>query len=133
MKVFRGTRDAMGIAHVHLAEPDRPDRLIEPRTDLFNHCSNGLDWGYSGPAPAQCALAILADALTDELRAVRVHAGFCFHVIAALPRHLPWELGADQVTAIVEDIEHNVERPILAATVPRDMPLAKSKGHTGEP
>jgi hypothetical protein len=107
MKVYRGTRDAGGVGHVYIAEADKPDRLLDPRTDLFKHCLTGLDWGYSGPGPAQCALAMLADALDDELRAVRVHAGFRFQAITALPRHLPWELTADEVRAIVEDIEHN--------------------------
>jgi hypothetical protein len=107
MKVYRGTRDVSGVGHVYVAEADKPDRLLDPRTDLFKHCLSELDWGYSGPGPAQCALAILADALDDELRAVRVHAGFCFHAITALPRHLPWELTVAQVRAIVEDIECN--------------------------
>ena len=107
MKVYKGTRDADGTAHVQVAEPDKPDRPLAPRTDLFKHCATGLDWGYLGNGPAQCALAVLADALGDDLRAVRVHRGFHFYIITALPRHLAWQLTAAEVIAIVEEIEQN--------------------------
>jgi hypothetical protein len=92
---------------VLVAEPDKPDRLLPPRTDLFKRCATGLDWGYAGNGPAQCALALLADALRDDLRAVRVHWGFHFYVIAALPRHLQWQLTQEQVVASVQKIEEN--------------------------
>jgi hypothetical protein len=105
MKVYMGIRGADGIARVQVAEPDKPGRLLAPRTDLFKHCATGLDWGYSGSGPKQCALAVLADALGDDVRAIRVHGGFHFYVIAALPRHLPWNLMEGQVIAIVEEIE----------------------------
>src|ERR1700674_4182466 len=107
MKVYKGIRGADGTAHVQVAEPNKPDRLLAPRTDLFKRYATGLDWGYSGNGPVQCALAILADALGDDLRAVRVHRGFHFYIIAALPRHLPWQLTAAEVIAIVEEIEQN--------------------------
>jgi len=105
MKVYTGIRNATGIAHVEVEEPNKPNRLLAPRTDLFKHCTTGLDWGYSGSAPKQCAVAILADALGDDLRAVLVHGGFHFYVVAALPRHLPWHLTEKQVIEIVEEIE----------------------------
>jgi hypothetical protein len=107
MKVYKGIRGADGTAHVLVTEPDRPDRLLAPRADLFERSAAGLDWGYSGNGPAQCALALLADALGDDVRAVRVHRGFHFHVVAALPRHLPWQFTAAQVVAIVEEIEQS--------------------------
>jgi uncharacterized protein DUF6166 len=107
MKVYKGTRNADGTAYVLVAEPAKPDRPLAPRTDLFKQCATGLDWGYSGTGPAQCALAVLADALGDDLRAVRVHRRFNFYVITALPRHLPWQLTAAEVIAMVEEIEQN--------------------------
>ena len=108
LKIYKGIRGADGAAHVYVSEAGRPDQLLAPRTDLFVRSSAGLDWGYSGNGPAQCALAILADALGDDLRAVRVHSGFHLRVIAALPRHLSWQLTQAQVTAAVDDIERNV-------------------------
>jgi hypothetical protein len=105
MKVYMGIRGADGIARVQVEEPDKPARVLAPRTDLFKHCATGLDWGYAGSGPKQCALAMLADALGDDVRAIRVHGGFHFYVIAALPRHLPWHLMEGQVLAMVEEIE----------------------------
>ena len=107
LKIYKGIRGTDGAAHVYISESGRPDQLLAPRTDLFMRSSAGLDWGYSGSGPAQCALAILADALGDDLRAVRVHSGFHLRVIAALPRHLSWQLKQAQVTAAVEDIERD--------------------------
>ena len=106
-KVYKGIRGADGVAHVYVSEAGRPDRLLAPRTDLFMLFSTGLDWGYYGNGPAQCALAILADALGDDLRAVRVHNGFHASMIANLPRHLAWQLTQEQVIEIVKDIESN--------------------------
>jgi hypothetical protein len=108
MKVYTGIRGADGIARVQVEEPGKPGRALPPRTDLFKHCDTGLDWGYSGSGPKQCALAMLADALGDDLRAVCVHGGFHFYVIAALPRHLPWHLTDAEVRALVAEIEENV-------------------------
>jgi hypothetical protein len=108
LKIYKGVRGADGVGHVYVTEAGRPDQLLAPRTDLFMRSSAGLDWGYSGSGPAQCALAILADALGDDLRAVRVHTGFHLRVVAVLPRHLSWQVTQAQVTAAVEDIERNV-------------------------
>ena len=54
--------------------------------------------------PKKCGFA---PAATDDLRSVRVHSGFHFKTIAALPRHLSWQLTQAQVLAMVEDIEQN--------------------------
>jgi hypothetical protein len=109
MKVYKGIRGPDGTAQVVIAEPGKPDRLLAARTDLFKRCTTGLDWGYSGNGPAQCALAVLADALRDDLRAIRVHRGFHFYVIAALPRHLQWQLTEAEVASAVEAIEEQVD------------------------
>ena len=58
---------------------------INPRLDLFNHSPAGLDWGYGGSGPAQTALAILADFLEDDAKAVRLHQTFKFALIGGLP------------------------------------------------
>ena len=52
------------------------------RLDLFNHSPIGFSWGYGGSGPAQLALALLADALGDDDRAIRLHQGFKFRVVA---------------------------------------------------
>jgi hypothetical protein len=107
MRVYKGIRGADGTARIIVAEPDKPDRLLPSRTDLFRRCATGLDWGYAGNGPAQCALAVLADALRDDQRAVRVHWEFHCYVIATLPRHLQWQLTQEQVITAAHEIEEN--------------------------
>ena len=103
MKVYKGIRGTDGVAYVFAAQPNTPDRAL-----AYKRFTTGLDWGYSGSGPAQCALALLTDALGDDLRANLVHQGFHHLVIARLPRHLPWQLTQAQVVAMVEEIEQTV-------------------------
>jgi hypothetical protein len=117
MRVYKGIRGADGTARIIVAEPDKPDRLLPPRTDLLRRCATGLDWGYAGNGPAQCALALLADALCDDPRAIRVHRDFHCSVIATLPRHLQWQLTQEQVVAAVHEIEDNAVLPRTAFRV----------------
>lgn len=83
----------------HLRHP------LPPRHDLANHSPTGLSWGYSGSGPTQCALAILADALGDDARAVRLYQRFKEREIATRNREQPFEMTIDQVMAAVAAIE----------------------------
>jgi Family of unknown function (DUF6166) len=58
---------------------------INPRYDLVNHSPTGFCWGYGGSGPAQLALAILADYLKDDQRALSLYMEFKFMVITRLP------------------------------------------------
>ena len=120
MRVYKGIRGADGTARIIVAEPDKPDRLLPPRTDLHRRCATGLDWGYTGNGPAQCALALLADALRDDPRAMRVHGEFHCCVIAALPRHLQWQLTQEQVAAREIEDKTVAGDPHSALGVPSD-------------
>ena len=51
-------------------------RPLDLRLDLFNHSPTGFEWGYGGSGPAQLALAILAERLSDDAMAVRLHQAF---------------------------------------------------------
>jgi hypothetical protein len=75
------------------------------RLDLFNHSPTGFSWGYGGSGPAQLALALLADALADDDRAVRLHQEFKFKVVACWPEGERWWITAEQITAVVNLIE----------------------------
>jgi hypothetical protein len=75
------------------------------RLDLFNHSPTGFSWGYGGSGPAQLALALLADALADDDRAVRLHQDFKFRVVACWPEGERWWITADQIVAVVKVIE----------------------------
>jgi hypothetical protein len=75
------------------------------RLDLFNHSPSGFSWGYGGSGPAQLALALLADALADDDRAIRLHQDFKFKVVAAWPEGERWWITAERIAAVVKVIE----------------------------
>lgn len=78
---------------------------LDPRFDLRNHSPSGLEWGYAGSGPAQLALAILADHLKDDAKALELHQSFKFAVITKLPRP-GWTLTSDQVTEAVGSLSN---------------------------
>jgi hypothetical protein len=75
------------------------------RLDLFNHSPTGFGWGYGGSGPAQLALALLADSLGDNDRAIRLHQCFKFKVVACWPEGERWWITAEQIAAVVKVIE----------------------------
>jgi Family of unknown function (DUF6166) len=55
---------------------------LDTRFDLRRHSSNGFSWGEGSAESAhQLALALLADALRNDARAVSVHQDFSRRVI----------------------------------------------------
>src|ERR1700738_2909820 len=74
------------------------------RLDLFNPSPTGFSSGYGGSGPAQLALALLADALADDDRAVRLHQEFKFKVVAAWPETERWWITTEQITAAEQQI-----------------------------
>jgi Family of unknown function (DUF6166) len=75
------------------------------RLDLFNHSPTGFSWGYGGSGPAQLGLALLADALADDDRAVQLHQEFKFKVVACWPEGERWWITTEQIAAVVNLIE----------------------------
>lgn len=64
---FQGQRmPEQRVPRVRVLDGSRTYRL-DPRLDLRNHSPTGVAWGYAGSGPAQLALALLADAVGDEL------------------------------------------------------------------
>jgi hypothetical protein len=57
---------------------------LPARMDL--HCFNrtGFEWTYDGPGPQQLALALLADHLGDDAKALALSDGFMRHLVAYL-------------------------------------------------
>jgi hypothetical protein len=55
------------------------------RLEVCNHSPTGFEWGYAGSGPAQTALALLADTLGDNERALAYHQAYKHEVIATLP------------------------------------------------
>ena len=106
---YFGYRLDNGDAVVRRQRPGR-DTKLPLRLDIDNHSPTGFEWGYGGSGPAQLALAILADALDNDLRALRLHQRFKWKVICGLKRDEPWQLSLNAVLATVAMIELEAEQ-----------------------
>ncbi len=62
--------------------------------------------GYRGSGPAQLALALVADVLGDDERALRAYQEFKFRFVSRLPHGKSWEpLAADELLLDLAEIE----------------------------
>jgi len=72
---------------------------LNPRTDLRKESATTFDWGYEGRgAPAQLALAILADHLQDDRKARHHFEHFLRSVVRSLPSW-EWVLTGPEIDA----------------------------------
>jgi hypothetical protein len=78
MKTYEGERTLRGVAVTVDGVP------LPPRMDLQRFNKTGFEWTYSGPGPRQLALALLADHLGDDARALALSEAFMRHVVAYL-------------------------------------------------
>lgn len=81
-KRYLGARTERGA--IVLVHQGRRVYELSPRFDLRNHSPTGFEWGYQGSGPAQLSLAILADALGDDARAIRHYQSFKRCIVAPL-------------------------------------------------
>lgn len=103
---YEGRIGADGIRWVvRLHEGGGGSRLHPRNAALRNHSPAGLSWGYGGSGPAQCALALLADALADDARALRLYQAFKWRVVARLDQDGGWTLTTEEVRAAAAAIE----------------------------
>ena len=96
MKTYRGGRSLDG------AQVTVDGRPLDPRYDLKLLSSTGFEWTYEGAGPAQLALALLADHLGDDRRAVQLYDAFMRTVIADLDNS--WELTSADIDAAVAEL-----------------------------
>lgn len=109
MKRYLGERTPEGV-RVTVIDSDHLDGSPLPmRLDLHNHSPTGFEYGYSGSGPAQLALALLADALGDDQKAVRLYQDFKFKVIARLTGDR-WELSQEVIRETVDRLESDRRR-----------------------
>ena len=78
-------------------------RPLNARLDLYNHSPTGFEWGYCGSGPAQLALAILADHLSDDGEALNLYQRFKWAVVAGLPAQ-GWTLSSDEINQALQRI-----------------------------
>ena len=108
MKTYEGRRQGYAVI---VTVDGRP---LNPRLDLYNHSPTGFEWGYCGSGPAQLALAILADHLSNNREALDVYQRFKWAVIAELPRKQGWTLTSLVINQILRNIR-NYEAEGVAA------------------
>jgi hypothetical protein len=70
---------------------------LDPRFDLKRLSPTGFEWTYEGNGPAQLALALLADHLGDDARALQLYQPFMRAVVAELDNS--WELSSAEIDA----------------------------------
>lgn len=87
---------------------------LDPRYDLKNHSPDGFNWGYLGSGPSQLALALLADALADDQRALRLYLEFKFRVVARWPQGGRWTMSADAIRQYADTIEEEDKKYNIA-------------------
>lgn len=75
---------------------------LEPRRDLKALSDSGFEWTYEGDAPAQLALALLADHL-DDARALALYEAFMGDVVANFEND--WEMTGADIDAAIAAIE----------------------------
>ena len=96
MKIYAGDRTIDGIVVTVDGEP------LDERTELHRFSENGFEWTYEGRASRQLALAILADHLGDDARAVELAEVFMRDVVAYFDN--TWEMTSADVDAAIEAI-----------------------------
>lgn len=94
MSTYEGRRTPLGNIVTVDGDP------LDLRLDLQNHSPTGFEWGYGGSGSAQLALAILADHLKDDQRALDLYQRFKWTVVAEL-RHQGWTLTTQQIDQII--------------------------------
>jgi len=96
MKTYRGDRTIDGIQVTVDGAP------LDPRFDLKTLCAEGFEWSYEGAAPAQLALALIADHTGDGAAALRHHDAFMRAVVANFNNE--WELTSADMDVALNDI-----------------------------
>ena len=96
MKVYEGGRSLDG------AVVTVDGRKLDPRLDLKKLSPAGFEWTYEGAGPAQLALAILADHLGDDQKALRLHEPFMRRVVADLDNS--WRMTSADIDAALAEI-----------------------------
>lgn len=96
MKTYCGGRSLAGAVVTVDGTP------LDPRYDLRRLSAIGFEWTYEGAGPAQLALALLADHLGDDNRALALYDRFMRGVVADLDNS--WELSSTDIDAALAEL-----------------------------
>jgi hypothetical protein len=97
MKLYRGGRSLDGAVVTVDGKP------LSPRYDLKRLSATGFEWTYEGAGPAQLALAMLADHLGDDTRALALYERFMVRVVAELDNS--WELNSADIDMALAELK----------------------------
>jgi hypothetical protein len=89
-----------GQVTVREGETKRP---LDPRFDLCKHSPPGFAWGHGNSRSAQLSLALLADALQNDGRALRLRNRFNRRVVTMLPAR--WTMTRSRIIDYADMIE----------------------------
>jgi hypothetical protein len=96
MKTYTGSRTIEGIKVLVDGAP------LDPRYDLKQLCDTGFEWTYEGAAPAQLALALLADHFGDGDKALRHYEVFMREIVANFDND--WEMKSADIDEALANI-----------------------------
>lgn len=96
MKIYVGGRSLAG------AQVTVDGKPLDPRFDLKRLSPTGFEWTYVGNGPAQLALALLADHLGDDARALALYERFMRAVVADLDNS--WELTSADIDGALANL-----------------------------
>ncbi len=94
MKTYQGDRTIDGIVVTVNGAP------LADRRDIIDLSDDGFEWSFEGDAPAQLALAILADHLGDTAKAKRLYQPFMREIVANFANE--WKMTSDDVAQAVQ-------------------------------
>ena len=77
---------------------------ISARYDLVNHSPDGFEFGYAGSGPTQLALAVLADFLEDDEKALKYHVDFRDNFIERATGHM-FEIKVSHIKKFMKEIK----------------------------
>ncbi len=93
MKTYHGDRTIDGIVVTVNGA------ALDDRRDIVDLSDDGFEWSFEGDAPAQLALAILADHLGDAAEAKRLYQPFMHEIVANFANE--WTMTSDDVAQAV--------------------------------
>ncbi|WP_026986104.1 DUF6166 domain-containing protein [Fodinicurvata fenggangensis] len=74
---------------------------LDPRFDLKTLSEEGFEWTYEGEAPAQLALAILADHFQDDCKALEHYDSFMRKAVANFNND--WEMTSQDIDNLLAE------------------------------
>lgn len=97
MKTYEGKRTIDGLRVTVDGKP------LGEHYDVKRFTTYGFEWTYEGESPQQLALAILADYLGDNERAIRLSGPFMKKIVANLDND--WSLKSGEIDSALKSIE----------------------------